>query len=581
MRSSIKILLLAFLLPATVFAAPRQLGREPSTELPTGPWSARLLLGSGNMLYFELEIERASDGTHRSFLSNADERIEVPATHWHLTQKDEPMLQLHFPHYDSAIRARMRPDRRTLVGWWTKDQGDGEERRVQFVATAGRSERFPPVLTPGVYANVAGRWRLRFDDADDDAVLLLRQADDADYVEGTLLTTTGDHRWLEGRIDRGQLRLSTFDGAHAFLITGSLQPDGALAGSFRNGSWYATSWTAERDDSATLSDPLAATRWLEDAVLADLEGSGYVEPPLFERDWLGRPAVVTLFGTWCPNCHDEAELLNTLARTYDSQELLVLGLAFELSGDLERSRRQLEHFRARHGTTYPMRVFGRTPKDASARALGTLERLHAYPTTIFVRRDGSVAGVHTGFVGPATGGEHLAERARFEGLVKEILASAPFDAAAARAAFGDVAWRGPAGSLAPPAEADLAPGGVWRDDRWLRIDLANGVAWDPADLDRVYLAPGDVDAARALADLAAPDFARRRAALFRLALARGATPFAEAIALLDDPVPLVQTVAAWVLGHTRTRAAGEELGAWVDDAHAPLAREARRALERL
>jgi hypothetical protein len=61
--------------------------------------------------------------------------------------------------------------------------------------------------------------------------------------------------------------------------------------------------------------------------------------------------------------------------------------------------------------------------EAAADALPQLEGFTAFPTTIFLGRDGRVRRIHAGFYGPATGkqhGEMVEEMEReVEGLLRE------------------------------------------------------------------------------------------------------------------------------------------------------------------
>ena len=52
----------------------------------------------------------------------------------------------------------------------------------------------------------------------------------SNYVTGTILTDTGDQRYLAGQVHGDELYLSTFDGAHVFLYKAKVTPDGGLAG---------------------------------------------------------------------------------------------------------------------------------------------------------------------------------------------------------------------------------------------------------------------------------------------------------------------------------------------------------------
>lgn len=51
------------------------------------------------------------------------------------------------------------------------------------------------------------------------------------------MTETGDYRYLEGVVNGNQLQLSTFDGAHAFLFTGTVT-DSTINGHFYSGNHW-------------------------------------------------------------------------------------------------------------------------------------------------------------------------------------------------------------------------------------------------------------------------------------------------------------------------------------------------------
>ena len=108
--------------------------------------------------------------------------------------------------------------------------------------------------------------------------------------------------------------------------------------------------------------------------------------------------------------------------TYGEQGLSILGLAFEVTGDLERDAEQVRRYAARHGVTYPLLVAGLSDKDAASEALPFLDKVRSYPTTVFLHSDGRVRAVYQGFSGPATGAEFEALRAAFSGIVEELLA---------------------------------------------------------------------------------------------------------------------------------------------------------------
>jgi hypothetical protein len=54
--------------------------------------------------------------------------------------------------------------------------------------------------------------------------------------------------------------------------------------------------------------------------------------------------------------------------------------------------------------------------------LPQLVNFGAYPTTIFLGRDGKVRSVHAGFASPATGAEHVRLKQELRELVARLLA---------------------------------------------------------------------------------------------------------------------------------------------------------------
>jgi hypothetical protein len=60
-------------------------------------------------------------------------------------------------------------------------------------------------------------------------------------------------------------------------------------------------------------------------------------------------------------------------------------------------------------------------KAQASAAVPFLDRIRAYPTLVFVKRDGTIAAVYSGFSGPATGEAHEEMRARIEALIESLL----------------------------------------------------------------------------------------------------------------------------------------------------------------
>jgi thiol-disulfide isomerase/thioredoxin len=118
--------------------------------------------------------------------------------------------------------------------------------------------------------------------------------------------------------------------------------------------------------------------------------------------------IVALAGSWCPNCHDEAAFLAPLYDDYRAKGLEVVSLMFEHFGDFAHAAEATQRFRQHYGIEYTTLIAGISDKDDAGKKLPALDRVYAFPTTIFIDRKGQVRKIHTGFSGPATG-EHYTQ----------------------------------------------------------------------------------------------------------------------------------------------------------------------------
>jgi peroxiredoxin len=333
-------------------------------------------------------------------------------------------LVLHVDSYDSHLEITGRDAGGVLRGRWRKLRGPNEWAELPFRGTVQPATAAPPPVLDPAPPPIAGRWTVKFSSSDEAAVGVFTHPEPG-RVAGTFLTTLGDYRYLAGRWDAalGRWNLSCFDGAHAFLFAAKVEQDGSLAGEFWSGATWHETWKATRDEGAALPDPFGLTRAAEKVDLAKLVfiAQDRSRVSLADPQFAGKARIVQLFGTWCPNCNDEATYLRDLHRRFKNQGLSVVGLAFELSGDEERDLAQLGRFAARHQVEYPLLLAGKSDKQEASKRFPLIDHVRAYPTTVFLRADGSVRAVHQGFSGPATGAEHQKLRQDFERLIAELL----------------------------------------------------------------------------------------------------------------------------------------------------------------
>jgi thiol-disulfide isomerase/thioredoxin len=395
---------------------------EGRLALPEGRWRA-WLDSPGGELPFTMESS-GRVGAITFTLLNGSEAITVPQ----VVATVADGVRLGFPHYDSEIRAHPSLEGARLDGVWRKRRGPSTWTEIPFHAVFGDAPRFATGVDAAAPDPAAwtGRWAVQFVDATDPAVGLFFAREDG-VAQGTFLTTLGDYRFLAGDASATTLRLSAFDGAHAFLFRATLAADGALAGDFWSGASHHESWTARRDPAAALPDPFARAAPAVDPPplgtlkYRDLAG---VERALDDPAFAGKVRVISLMGSWCPNCHDEARLWAELHARYADRGLAILSLGFELGGEPARDLEQLRRFRELHGARWPILLGGTADKEAAARAFPLVTRVPSFPTAVFLDAGGRVRAVHSGFAGPAAGVEHERQRLAYERVIEELLAEA-------------------------------------------------------------------------------------------------------------------------------------------------------------
>ena len=365
---------------------------EKQTSGPrTGIWRGAIL-AQENEVPFNFEIDSTSQG-YLVAIRNAEEKISLDEVR---VADDSIVVVMHI--FDAEIRARIHGD--SMTGWFIKNYESGY--RLPFRAKAGQEFRFTPTATDTV--SFAGTWSVVFTNESDttQAVGIFRQ--NGSTVHGTFLTPTGDYRFLEGQVVNGNLLLSVLDGNHVFLFKAAKTSDKELQGTWWSGRSWKQDWVARKDPDAKLPDASTLT-----GLKPGMETFPFAFPdqdrnvirssdPIF-RD---KVVIVQILGTWCPNCMDETRFLNEWYRSHREQGVEVVGLAFEAKDEFAYAASRVRKMKEKMNVAYPVLIAGNKDKKKAAEALPMLEKVVAFPTTVFIGRDGKVKKIHTGFSGPGT-----------------------------------------------------------------------------------------------------------------------------------------------------------------------------------
>ena len=407
------------LIPALVvlFAAgcqPQTSDTETST-LKTGQWHADIELPGGKA-QFGLELSRETEDWTATII-NGSERIRVPEVVY-----NDGRLRLRFPAFNNRIDALLVDGE--LKGSLTLVKRYGKTQVIPFRAAPGARQS---AAQSSAAADLSGRWSVTFiedDGSEYPAIGEFRQR--GNRLLGTFLTQTGDYRYLGGSMHGDTMRLSTFDGAHAFLFEAKLDDNGELAGQFWSGNQSLEAWIGKRNPDARLADPSTLTFLMPgyDQLVfrfPDLNGDPV---SLSDPRFANKVVLVTLAGSWCPNCHDEAALMSELYPRYRDQGVEIIALMYEHLEDEAAAIAQVQAFREKFDIEYVTLLAGISDKTKAAETLPALSQVLAFPTTIFIDRSGKVREIHTGFSGPGTGEHYQRQIGKITDMLDLLVAEA-------------------------------------------------------------------------------------------------------------------------------------------------------------
>lgn len=381
-------------------------------ELKTGPWRGVLEI-QGQKLPFNFRIVNDFSKGYDAYLKNAGEELLLDEV---TMMGDSVNMVLHV--FDAQLRAAVEGN--TLTGFFTLNYNPGY--KVPFKATLGEEYRFKPTDTTANATNFSGKYQVVFMNETDttQAIGVFNQT--GNYATGSFLTSTGDYRYLEGGVFNDTLFLSTFDGNHAYLFK-AVRNDSTLTGDFWSGRSYHQSWTGVKNENASLPDAESLTYLKPGYETLDFKFPDLNGKPVTLKDdrFKNNVVVLQLFGTWCPNCMDETKYLSLWYDNNKDRGVEILGLAFERKPDFTYATERVTKMKTKWGVNYDFVIAGVDDKAKAAGALPALNTIVAFPTTIFIGKDGKVKHIHTGFEGPGTGVYHERWKQRFNEIINELL----------------------------------------------------------------------------------------------------------------------------------------------------------------
>lgn len=387
-------------------------GKQETQKLKDGKWYAEFSAKDGN-IPFSFEVENgSSDSLTVVTLINGAERVSLEG----ITYRGDSVF-IPIKAYDTELRGRINGD--TITGLFRKLFSD-DDKGIEFKAMYGNTPRFS---VDGFSADsLDGKWDIQFfaeaETKNNVGIFSLKEG----ILTGSILTNSGDLRYLEGVSDKNGFRLSAFAGLSPYLIHGKFTDKNNFEGEFITAK-SCQKIKGTRNANARLADAYGITQLKKgynsiDLKLPNLKGD---EVSLADPRFKDKVVIVSILGSWCPNCLDEAEFLAPWYKENKDKGVEIVGLAFERKDDPEYIQKVLSNLVKKHDITYDVLVGGKITD--SEKVLAALDGgLKSYPTTIFIDKKGVVRKIHTGFNGPATGLFYDEFKAEFNKLVDDLLA---------------------------------------------------------------------------------------------------------------------------------------------------------------
>ncbi|MFP8488100.1 peroxiredoxin family protein [Gracilimonas sp. Q87] len=381
-----------------------------SQQPKTGAWKGNIVYSNANIPFtFEVEYPRNSDGPVFTFI-NGNDRASLEAS----VQNDSIII----PMFAFDITLKMAMGKEQMTGTLIKHYSN---RTYPFKAEYGKSryeikEEEKPV-------QVGSRWDMTVNagrSGEYPAVGLFEQT--GSRITGTILTEVSDYRFFEGKVQGDQIEMSVFDGVHAFLLKGTYDHTSEQwSGELILDDGYARPWIATPNENAELRDPFEVIDLTERNIRPDLEKlAALAEQRVTSEQYKGKVLIIQLMGTWCSNSQDQTRYLTEWLANHPDRNVETLAVNYEANYSVGYGLHRIEAYKRHLNIPYDMILGGPLSKTKAAEAFPFMDEILAFPTLIFIDKEGYARYVHSYFAGPATGSYYEDFDKRFNAIVDEL-----------------------------------------------------------------------------------------------------------------------------------------------------------------
>ncbi|QOY89395.1 peroxiredoxin family protein [Paludibaculum fermentans] len=404
-----------------------------------GRWAATLKSASGVEIPFRLDITRQGDQVVGTLYNGRDPKTTSSAS------IHDGKVELNFEHYLTSIQADVKDgelDGR-IISLRKATTAAGPQGNQQYAGTENRNNAPRNAPTPfhakryvaqaakaaGEVPQIGGVWEVAQETPKGEKAWRLVVEQNGAEILATVLRIDGDAGGLTGEYQDGKFVASHYDGARPGLVVLTPQPDGSLNVKL-NAVPRVVELTAFRPEIARAKGLPEPSNFLTHTTVRDPnevftysfpDVNGKIisnEDPIVKN----KVVIAVVTGTWCPNCHDEAQYLVQLQKKYADRGVQIIALDFEEEDQL-KSLTRVKSFIAKYGVPYPYLIAG-TPAEMWDKVPQAVN-LNTWPATFFIGKDGKVKAVHSGFAAPASGPYHIALKEEFTSILEKLIKEQP------------------------------------------------------------------------------------------------------------------------------------------------------------
>lgn len=377
-------------------------------------WRGELKVQDGKQAPFLFELNKSADGKSVVTLLNGKERVDFSGVKF---TGDSVFIPID--SYDAVIKAVVKGNE--MNGLFIKNYIENDPG-VPFHADQNSKNRFA-VAAQSVSIQADGKWDVYFADdkgGSEHNVGIFKS--EKGIITGSVLTNSGDLRFLEGNYTADGFQLSAFSGLSPYLFEFRFTDANHFEGTFFT-SRGKTKVTGVRNDKAGLDDPYSLTKLKpgSHSLSFSLPNTDGQKISLQDARYRNKVVVVSILGSWCPNCLDEMKFLAPWYAANKDRGVEIIGLAFERKDDFEYAKGTLGRLKTNYHPGYELLFGGKVGPEATSKALPEIDKVSSYPTLIFIDKKGQVRKIHTGFNGPATGLFYDEFQKEFNELINQLL----------------------------------------------------------------------------------------------------------------------------------------------------------------